>query len=647
MIQNASHADRTVQGNLTGEEIKMGVADMAHLLNVVTDLYSDREEACIREYSTNAVDAHVEAGVNAPIEVTTPAPLHPFLSIRDFGIGLDLDDIRSIYSQYGASTKRNTNGQTGMLGLGCKSALTYTDQFTVTSVKDGVRIQVVVSRNAQGASMKVVDTSDTDEPNGTTVTIPARANNSFAHKAAKFFSYWRPGTVKLDGKEPEFMPGAKWVSDDIAIVQSEGGYGSVASKIVMGGVPYPAPGLKSPLGYGKGIVAFVGIGAVDFAPSREGLMDTDTTTATLEKVSQKFRTSLMESVRKDVKEAPSHHEAVVRVLEWHQNLPSGLMPDALKYQGKVVPTSTTLPDGSIYARWHDRPLNSHQKVAGLPMRSVTGALWVYGFDYASFTATVKKKLLKYCEDKGITPTGFILVTGQLSTVDRTWLDTIQSVDWPTVKAIKLPRNARNPQNGRIPGSYDVWENGGLVDDTPADDIDTNHDIFWMIGKNWSGRYVAKWLSAKFPNGYTLVMMRDGRQDKFQRLFPKARSATAFVRDEYLAWVKGLDKKVVSAFANQHDGVMDYLRVYDVTKIDDPAIKALPAINTVDTSQLQKDINDWKEVGMYWSTPHSGLTNPFEKYILLPDFYYLKRGRYDMEHVYHYMNSEYARQQGSK
>jgi hypothetical protein len=84
----------------------------------------------------------------------------------------------------------------------------------------------------------------------------------------------------------------------------------------------------------------------------------------------------------------------------------------------------------------------------------------------------------------------------------------------------------------------------------------------------------------------------------------------------------------------------------VTKIDDPAIKALPAINTVDTSQLQKDINDWKEVGMYWTTPPSDLTDPFEKYILLPDFYYLKRG-YDMEHVYHYMNSEYARQQGSK
>ena len=47
-----------------------------------------------------------------------------------------VEDIHSIYSQYGESTKRGTNAQNGMLGLGCKSALTYTNQFTMKLSED-------------------------------------------------------------------------------------------------------------------------------------------------------------------------------------------------------------------------------------------------------------------------------------------------------------------------------------------------------------------------------------------------------------------------------------------------------------------------------------------------------------------------------
>jgi sensor histidine kinase regulating citrate/malate metabolism len=116
-----------VESNVQGEKIAMGIdpAAMAHIMSILTDLYSDPEYAVIREYSTNAFDSHIEAGQTRPIEVTLPTDLAPFLTIRDFGIGLDAEGIESIYSLYGASTKRNTNDQVGMLGLGCKSALTY------------------------------------------------------------------------------------------------------------------------------------------------------------------------------------------------------------------------------------------------------------------------------------------------------------------------------------------------------------------------------------------------------------------------------------------------------------------------------------------------------------------------------------------
>jgi hypothetical protein len=100
---------REYDGNLQGETIAVGIKDVRLIIDRLTDMYSDREMAVLREYSCNALDAHIEAGITSPIEVSTPGPLAPFLTIRDFGVGLCLEDIREIYSQYGASTKRNTN----------------------------------------------------------------------------------------------------------------------------------------------------------------------------------------------------------------------------------------------------------------------------------------------------------------------------------------------------------------------------------------------------------------------------------------------------------------------------------------------------------------------------------------------------------
>lgn len=78
MEPTATYATR--KGNLSGETIAMSVdtASMAHVLSVLTDLYSDPTLAVIREYSTNALDSHVEAGVKRPIDVSLPNAMTPF-----------------------------------------------------------------------------------------------------------------------------------------------------------------------------------------------------------------------------------------------------------------------------------------------------------------------------------------------------------------------------------------------------------------------------------------------------------------------------------------------------------------------------------------------------------------------------------------
>ena len=176
-----------VDSTLTGERVGMGIDESAmhHIMSVLTDLYSDPELAVIREYSTNALDSHRDAGNPLPIEVTLPTQLAPFFRVRDYGDGLDAEDIRSIYSRYGTSTKRDSDDVVGMLGLGCKSALTYTDQFTLVGTKNGRTVQVSVGRDENGGgSMTIVSDEHTpDAPSGVEVIVPSKRDNAFEKEA--------------------------------------------------------------------------------------------------------------------------------------------------------------------------------------------------------------------------------------------------------------------------------------------------------------------------------------------------------------------------------------------------------------------------------------------------------------------------------
>ena len=110
------------------------------LVSLSDKMYTRKELAAIREYSTNAADAHIVA--NKPIsdiQVTLPTTLHPSFKIRDFGSGLTQEQIANVYCIFGESTKRNSNEQNGMLGYGCKSGFSVSDSFFVTSWIDGYK----------------------------------------------------------------------------------------------------------------------------------------------------------------------------------------------------------------------------------------------------------------------------------------------------------------------------------------------------------------------------------------------------------------------------------------------------------------------------------------------------------------------------
>ena len=114
--------------------------NVAHIFSILRNqLYSDKILAVVREYSTNAMDAHIEGNVERPFEITLPTPFLSEFIVRDFGAGLSEEEIVDIFASYGESTKRSSNSFTGMLGLGSKSAFAYTNTFLIKSRHNGIQ----------------------------------------------------------------------------------------------------------------------------------------------------------------------------------------------------------------------------------------------------------------------------------------------------------------------------------------------------------------------------------------------------------------------------------------------------------------------------------------------------------------------------
>jgi hypothetical protein len=141
---------------------KFGISrrSQAHIMTILRDnIYTDKILAVLREYSSNAWDAHRMVGKgDLPIQITLPDNDSPSLVIRDFGPGMSPREVFNIYTQYGESTKRGTDDAVGMMGIGSKSAFAYSDSFTVTSWNGGMRrIYVAVLDASNEGDMQCLD----------------------------------------------------------------------------------------------------------------------------------------------------------------------------------------------------------------------------------------------------------------------------------------------------------------------------------------------------------------------------------------------------------------------------------------------------------------------------------------------------------
>jgi hypothetical protein len=341
----STSAEDAVQ--VSSEELmtgSFGIGDPGVIIRHLTKtLYSNPIQSIVREIMSNGRDSHIETKkTNVPIRVKIPTRNSPTWEVRDWGPGIDPTRFKDIYTQFGNSTKRGNNKESGGFGVGAKTPWAYTDTFTVTTVawegKQLVkRVRACVSANLSSieiAPKVVIDPSDTtleaeDRGTGTTISVTIKPDDiqRFAEETVAMSEFWKV-RPELYGRDPlpeyrnytNSYEGKTW-----RIIHSKNWQWNNQSFVCIDGIPYPfnynsfsaaAAGARAQdvdhLLRNFSFVWDCNVGELDLSLNREQLMYTDRTCEALMARIEIIMTELKTQLEENIKDAKNLWEAHVQ-----------------------------------------------------------------------------------------------------------------------------------------------------------------------------------------------------------------------------------------------------------------------------------------------------------------------------------------------
>jgi hypothetical protein len=314
MIITAARNSAVIEGGGESVDYKIDTANLGHIASILRKAYSDPIRAVVREYGTNACEAHMLNGnEKKPFEVTLPTSLAPTFKLRDFGPGLGVESFKDLFCSYGGSSKRTSNQFTGCLGIGCKSYGSYTDSCTVTDIHDGIRRiwNCYIDESEVGRATLLSETK-TKEPSGVEIAIAVRPTDverfrSTAIRVYKVFDV-QPKLTSATAEEHDSL--AKRDYKEGSVKGSNWSFrGDNESWLQMGLVLYPlkadfaGPNSIKEL-INAGVYVRVELGDVQIAPSREDLQYSQKTIQSLIKHLTPIVNTIGDELIKSVQGAP-------------------------------------------------------------------------------------------------------------------------------------------------------------------------------------------------------------------------------------------------------------------------------------------------------------------------------------------------------
>jgi len=210
MIIKKQKEARVLQTGETQSSTKMSL-DMESaqvLMQMLSkNLYSDEIGSAVRECTSNALDSHRRAGATDPIVVSLRVVDTGWeFSVEDFGIGLNHVDVENIISKYGKSTKRDSENELGMMGLGFKAPLAYCSSFYFIARKDGVERKYMMYEGEDVNTIDLIYEESTSERNGVKVIIPVKSweAHDFKVKIREQLCYFENVYFDVEGIDNNF-----------------------------------------------------------------------------------------------------------------------------------------------------------------------------------------------------------------------------------------------------------------------------------------------------------------------------------------------------------------------------------------------------------------------------------------------------------
>jgi len=296
-----------VETNITKQATSFGIGNFAIVMDLLSKLYSFPKRTIVQEYLCNARDANREIGQTRRVQVWSPTTDDLNFRVRDFGPGLSPSRFMDIFIQYGESTKRDSDLETGGYGIGSKSAFAAYDSFTVESFYNGTRYVWVCYKDEEGgAAVDQTIEEATEEENGVMIQIAIDHYDiedfqDAINRATFFWDESEKPTIfglpenEFDAKIEEVnstceiwshFPSFLQVKNEKAVLVCDGipySLGQLANKIV---------GFQKLVNHTKGsLVWYTSTGDLTISPTRESLKDTD---QNREVISQLFLTTTAE-----------------------------------------------------------------------------------------------------------------------------------------------------------------------------------------------------------------------------------------------------------------------------------------------------------------------------------------------------------------
>lgn len=411
------------KGTSVGRRIKMGISQKSagKLMYLMTNLYQDPYTAVIREVYTNAVDAHRKVGQSRPVEIYLPTKDNPLYVVRDWGVGMTEDDIEFVVSQYGESTKDESNEEEGAWGLGFKAPLAIASQFTVATVKDGRKILALVIKEMTGNEINILSNNPTDEENGTIISVAIDKLSEFNEKVLDFFQYSDPSMVLINGKAPtSILESARKIDIDVPGVElytkeKNGYYNPLEFKLIMGNSPYALTiqnvqeslartNTKFDVEQSKlSLYMKVSIGDVDLTPNREGLRYTEETKARIDEIIKAYVETIKATAQAEIDAVERRGDVFAVVRKWGNILDI----DEAVWRGEKLISGVDLKEKVPYVlRTSHGQESTHGETKRMLVEEATTT--VYGRDPKEYKR-VNLYLTPYMEERNIHRMKFVFM----------------------------------------------------------------------------------------------------------------------------------------------------------------------------------------------------------------------------------------------